>query len=134
MDQPEMMNSGPMNGISTVCTCITTLEKKCFSSYQEYDDLFAYFTTTLELHRQYDLYEMLRQENITPGGSYSLDQFESAIRAYTGFTPRVTCKEGSKLNEIWIYFKVRNGNQYEPTNSTARSSCSRRNMIEYPVK
>ncbi|CAO3601276.1 unnamed protein product [Absidia cylindrospora] len=120
MVHPEMMNSGPMNG-----TCITTLEKKCFSNYQQYDDLFTYFTTALELHRQYDLYEMLRQENITPGGSYSLDQFESAIRAYTGFTQKVTCKEGSKLNEIWIYFKVRNGNQYEPTNSTERSSCSR---------
>ncbi|ORZ07433.1 RNase Sy, partial [Absidia repens] len=115
-------------------TCITTLERQCFSNFQEYQDLFTYFNTALGLHQQYDLYAILSDANITPGGSYSLDQFESAVRAYTGFTPMITCKEGSTLNEIRIYFKVRNGDQYEPTNSTERSSCSRRRMIQYPVK
>ncbi|ORZ07401.1 RNase Sy [Absidia repens] len=115
-------------------TCITTLEPKCFSNYTQYHDVYTYFGTALQLHKQYDLFSILSDANITPGGSYSLDAFEEAIRSYTGFTPRVSCRQGSVLNEIWIYFNVRNRDQYEPTYSTARSTCSRQHPIQFPMK
>ncbi|ORZ07398.1 ribonuclease T2-like protein [Absidia repens] len=115
-------------------TCITTLEPKCFSNYTQYQDVYTYFGTALQLHQQHDLFAMLSNSNITPGGSYSLDVFEEAIRSYTGFTPKITCNQGSVLNEIMIYFNVRNGDQYEPTDSTEHSFCRRQSMIHFPVK
>ncbi|ORZ13738.1 RNase Sy [Absidia repens] len=114
-------------------TCVTTLDPKCFSNFNDHDDVYDYFTTALQLHETYDLYTILSNADITPGGSYSLDQFESAIRSATGFMPKITCK-GSTLNEIWLYFNVRNGNQYLPTDSTDHSTCSRIRNINYPVK
>ncbi|ORZ07399.1 RNase Sy, partial [Absidia repens] len=115
-------------------TCVTTLNPKCFSDNTPYQDVYTYFSTTLQLQQQYDLFSMLSDANITPGGSYSLDEFEEAIRSYTGFMPKVTCKRGSVLNEIRIYFNVRNGDQYELTNSRERSNCSRQHLVHFPVK
>ncbi|CAO3601415.1 unnamed protein product [Absidia cylindrospora] len=115
-------------------TCITTLEKQCFSNYKEYDDIFTYFDTALALSKRYDLYDMLSNAQITPGHAYSLEQLELAVHDHIGFMPVVKCKEGSTLDEIRIYFKVRNGNQYQPTYRTERSNCSRRRMINYPLK
>ncbi|ORZ07402.1 ribonuclease T2-like protein [Absidia repens] len=105
-----------------------------FPNYTQYHDVYTYFGTALQLRKQYDLFSILSDANITPGGSYSLDEFEYAIRSYTGFTPRITCKRGSVLEDIRIYFNVRNRDQYEPRNSTIRSNCSRQGRIHFPVK
>ncbi|ORZ13739.1 RNase Sy [Absidia repens] len=113
--------------------CITTLNPKCFSNPKEYQDVYEFFATALQLHQIYDLYTILSNAGIVPGDSYSLDQFESAIQSATGFMPKVTCK-GSTLNEIWLYFNVRNGNEYLPTDRTGNSTCSRTRNINYPVK
>lgn len=93
--------------------------------------MYDYFGTALKLRQQYDLYSILNQANITPGGSYSADDFESAIQSAIGVKPKVTCS-GGNLEEVWLYFHVKNGNQYVPTDSVDSSTCS--GSINYPTK
>ncbi|KAI8093097.1 RNase Sy [Halteromyces radiatus] len=112
-------------------TCVSTLAPQCYTSYTKYEDVYDYFGTALELRQKYDLYSILKGANITPGGSYSANDFESAIQSSVGVKPKVTCS-GSDLEEVWIYFNVKNTNQYVPVDSVDSSTCS--GDINYPTK
>ncbi|KAI8145066.1 RNase Sy [Fennellomyces sp. T-0311] len=113
-------------------TCVTTLDPECFgSSYEEYDDITAYFQKTLDLRAEYDLYQILKSAGITPGSSYSVSAFESAIEKSTGATPKITCSGGA-LEEIWLYFYVKGTDTYVPTDAFDGTSCS--GSIQYPAK
>jgi ribonuclease T2 len=115
-----------------VGTCLSTLEPKCYSNYQQYQDVYDYFSTALQLRQKWDLYSILSSADIVPGFTYSFDDFESAIETAVGFKPRITCSGGSDLNEVWIFFHVQNGNEYIPTDSIRNSTCG--GSIHYPTK
>ncbi|KAI9276972.1 RNase Sy [Phascolomyces articulosus] len=113
-------------------TCVTTLDPKCFGDdYTENKDVTDFFKLTLDLRSEYNLYAILKNANITPGGSYTVDAFEKAISASTGATPKVTCN-GGDLEEIWLYFHVQGNGDYVPTDAVDGSSCS--GSVKYPVK
>ncbi|KAI9493057.1 RNase Sy [Zychaea mexicana] len=113
-------------------TCVTTLDPECFGDdYQENEDVVGYFQKTLDLRTEYNLYAILSDAGITPGGEYTVAEFESAIENSTGATPRVTCSSGA-LEEIWLYFYVEGNGEYVPTDAFSGSSCS--GSIEYPNK
>ncbi|KAI8328358.1 RNase Sy [Chlamydoabsidia padenii] len=112
-------------------TCVSTLAPKCYSNYQQYQDVYDYFGKALELRQKYDLYSILNDAGITPGDSYSADDFISAIQSALGVQVKVTCS-GDDLEEVWLYFHVKNGDQYVPTDSVDSSTCS--GTINYPTK
>ncbi|ORZ09195.1 RNase Sy [Absidia repens] len=112
-------------------TCVSTLAPKCYSDFKKNQDVYDYFGTALQLREKYDLYSILNKAKITPGGSYSAKDFESAIESAVGVKPKVTCS-GSDLEEVWIYFNVKNSNQYVPTDSVDDSTCN--GSINYPTK
>ncbi|KAI9306503.1 RNase Sy [Cunninghamella echinulata] len=112
-------------------TCVSTLQPKCYGDYKQYADVYDYFGKTLQLREQYNLYSALSKAQITPGDSYDAQDMESAIQNAFGVQPQVNCKDG-KLNEIWLYFNVKNGNTYIPIDTINGSSCS--GSVNYPTK
>ncbi|KAI9317117.1 RNase Sy [Dichotomocladium elegans] len=113
-------------------TCVSTYDPECYgSSYNQYDDVYDYFSKALELRETYDLYAILEEAGITPGGSYSSKEMISAIESSTGATPRITCSSGT-ISEIWLFFNVKGSATYVPTDATSGSSCS--GDVDYPAK
>lgn len=94
--------------------------------------MYAYFHQALDLRSQYDLYSILKSAGITPGGEYSVSDFESAIESAVGVKPKITCDNNGQLEEIWLYFYVQGTSTYQPTDAVASSTCS--GAIEYPAK
>ncbi|CAO3588331.1 unnamed protein product [Absidia cylindrospora] len=131
---------GPLEGIkfwthvwNKQGTCVSTLDPKCFSNFKDYQDVYGYFGTALQLFHEYDLYAMLNTSSITPGATYRVDQLESAIASVVGVKPKISCSGSNTLTEISLAFHVVNGTQYVPTNHTQRSIC-RGGNVYYPRK
>jgi ribonuclease T2 len=90
------------------------LSPKCYPDYQAYQDVDEYFGTALDLRVEYDLFRILSNGNVFPNSSYPITDFEEAIQSAIHVKPVITCS-GSSLKDIWIYFHVKNRDQYVPT-------------------
>lgn len=93
--------------------------------------MFTYFQQAIDLRAKYNLYTILKNAGITPGGSYSVSALESAIQKSTGSTPKITCSSGA-ISEIWLYFHVKGTDTYVPTDAVDKSTCS--GTVSYPAK
>ncbi|KAG0038667.1 ribonuclease T2-like [Podila clonocystis] len=86
---------------------------------------------TLALRAQYNLYDALAAKNIIPGSTPNVADMHTAIQAAFGVDAQINCLKGV-LSEIWIYFKVKNHDQYVPVAPLTTGSC--KGFISYPVK
>ncbi|KAG0196011.1 Ribonuclease T2 precursor (RNase T2) [Mortierella sp. GBA30] len=100
-------------------TCVSTLDPSCTSNPVEGKDVYDYFSKALELRSQYDLYKALAAKRIFPSQSrrFKTADIRAAIKAEFDVEPGLNCKNGN-LAEVWLYFKVKNGDQYEPVQPT----------------
>lgn len=114
-------------------TCISNLSPSCTnpSTFTPNQDVYEYFRQGLELRAQYDLYTALAKAGILPGSNPDVVEMHEAIGSAFGVDAQINC-EGGVLNEVWMYFNVKNGNQYVPTGPKYPGSC--RGYISYPVK
>lgn len=117
-------------------TCVSTLDPSCTSNPVEGKDIYDYFSKGLELRSQHDLYEALVAKGIFPGLSETVktDDIRAAIKAKFHVEPGLKCQNGV-LEEIWLYFKVKNRDQYEivqPTHSEWKGNCGK--SAFYPSK
>ncbi|ORX69378.1 RNase Sy [Linderina pennispora] len=106
-------------------TCVTTLDPSCYTDYKKYQDVNDYFTKVLSLRKQYDYYGVLAKAGITPGSgkTYKSSQFKAAIKAALGVDVAIKCQNGA-LNEIWAWFNVQGTDNYIPTRTWAKDSCT----------
>ncbi|KAG0080071.1 ribonuclease T2-like [Linnemannia elongata] len=114
-------------------TCISNLSPSCTnpSTFTPNQDVYEYFRQGLELRAQYDLYTALAKAGILPGSNPDVVEMHEAIGSAFGVDAQINC-EGGVLNEVWMYFNVKNGNQYVPTGPKYPGSC--RGYISYPIK
>ncbi|KAF9301316.1 ribonuclease T2-like [Mortierella antarctica] len=112
-------------------TCISNLAPSCSANSIPDQDVFAYFSKTLALRTQYNLYDALAAKNILPGLTPNVADMHTAIQAAFGVDAQINCLKGV-LSEIWIYFRVKNHDQYVPVAPLTTGSC--KGYISYPVK
>lgn len=112
-------------------TCISNIAPSCTSNYVKDQDVFHYFDKALALRSQYNLYKALATAGITPGSTPNVADMHTAIKNAFGVDAQINCASGA-LSEIWLFFKVKNGDEYVPTAPLSKGSCS--GYISYPVK
>jgi ribonuclease T2 len=112
-------------------TCISNLAPSCTQNYTPNQDVYRYFRQGLDLRTKYDLYKALAYAGIFPGSTPHVKDMHLAIWKAFGVGAKINC-EGNILSEIWLYFNVKNGNQYVPTSAKYPGSC--RGFIAYPDK
>ncbi|KAF9105610.1 ribonuclease T2-like [Mortierella sp. AM989] len=112
-------------------TCLSTLAPSCSSNPVKDQDVFGYFSKTLALRKQYDLHAALAKAGINPGSTPNVADMHTALKTAYGVDAQINCKSGS-LSEIWLFFKVRNGDEYVPTDALSAGSC--KGAIDYPTK
>ncbi|KAH7054790.1 ribonuclease T2-like protein [Linnemannia elongata] len=117
-------------------TCVSNLDPSCKSDPVEGEDIYAFFSKALELRSKYDLYQALAAKGIFPnqGAMVDITRILNAIQAAFNVTPSLSCKNGA-LNEITLYFKVKNGDQYvpvQPPRSNWRGNCGE--TVTFPPK
>jgi ribonuclease T2 len=86
-------------------TCVSTLAPSCYSSYTQYQDLFDFLQTTIDLRDQYDIYSALTSAGITPSSSktYKLSALKAATQQAFGYAAAFQCSSGA-ISEVWIPF------------------------------
>ncbi|KAF9023108.1 ribonuclease T2-like [Podila verticillata] len=112
-------------------TCVSTLAPSCSANYVQDQDVYNYFSKALALRSQYNLYNALAAKNILPGSNPNVADMHTAIKAAFGVDAQINCLSGV-LSEIWIFFRVQNGDQYVPAAPLTTGSC--KGAISYPVK
>ncbi|OLY80559.1 Ribonuclease Rh [Smittium mucronatum] len=111
-------------------TCVSTLNPKCYNqdSFKKGQDVVDYFSTTLKLAKRFNLYKALEAHGIVPTDPnssknlYTPQQFKSAIKAEFGVEANLRCV-GNRLNEIFLYFNVRNKDDYFLVPPVGKDSC-----------
>ncbi|KAF9967904.1 ribonuclease T2-like [Mortierella alpina] len=112
-------------------TCISNLAPACDTDYVKDQDVFAYFEKTMALRSKYNLYQALSAAGINPGSTPNVADMHAAIKKAFGVDAQINCNSGV-LSEIWLYFNVKNHDEYVPTNPLTIGSC--KGAISYPVK
>ncbi|KAJ1962372.1 hypothetical protein GGI12_002690 [Dipsacomyces acuminosporus] len=117
-------------------TCVTTLHPRCYGNdkengYFEKKEVLDYFRSILELREKFNLYKALNASGIVPTkpeagrrpkNTYALQEFKDAIFNAWGVYPNVHCI-GRRLQEVWLWFKVRGRDTYVPTEPWGRDTC-----------
>ncbi|KAG0251151.1 ribonuclease T2-like [Actinomortierella ambigua] len=113
-------------------TCLSNLAPKCTSGAPKDNDVYTYFDQTLKMRSKYNLYQALAENGILPGSTPQTAKIQEAMQAKFGVQAEVNCK-GGVLNEIWLYFNVKNGiRDWVPVTPVDTGSC--RGAISYPKK
>ncbi|KAI9245771.1 ribonuclease T2-like protein [Sporodiniella umbellata] len=112
-------------------TCVTTLDPKCYSDYQENEELVDYFQKAIDLRQKYNVYQALSAKGITPGGTYSADAIRAALKAQFGVSGYIDCSSGT-LSAVELFFYVQGKDDYQLTDAIATGSCS--GNVKYPKK
>ncbi|KAJ1822503.1 hypothetical protein LPJ56_000734 [Coemansia sp. RSA 2599] len=114
-------------------TCVTTLHPRCYGAdgYEPRREVADYFRKILELREKYDLFRALARGGVVPTepeagrrpkNTYSLKQFKQAIKDEWGVEPNVRCI-GRRLQEVFLWFKVRGRDNYYLVEPHGRDSC-----------
>ncbi|KAJ2720612.1 hypothetical protein GGI07_004492 [Coemansia sp. Benny D115] len=125
-------------------TCVSTLHPRCYAAHSEdgyvpQQEVSDYFRSILQLREKYDLYKALAASGIVPTepetgrrpkNTYTIKQFKKAIFDAWGVEPNVRCV-GRRLQEVYLWFKVRGRDNYYPVEPWGRDSCS---LISYQRK
>ncbi|KAJ2160191.1 hypothetical protein GGF46_002453 [Coemansia sp. RSA 552] len=122
-------------------TCVTTLHPSCYASeYSHTQEVAEYFRSILDLRAKYDIHKALNASGIVPTepepgrrpkNTYSREAVISAIRDAWGVEPNIKCR-GRRLQEVWLWFKVKGRDNYYPVEPWGWDSCGPR--ISYQQK
>ncbi|KAG0339362.1 ribonuclease T2-like [Podila horticola] len=112
-------------------TCVSTLERDCLVEYIDDQDVFGYFSKTLELHAKYDLHAALAAKDILPGSTPNAADMHAAIVEAFKVDAQINCRSGA-LTEIFLNFQVRNVDEYVLIAPRNAGTC--KGHILYPVK
>ncbi|KAI7871193.1 ribonuclease T2 family protein [Spinellus fusiger] len=116
-------------------TCMTTLEPECYDSATPYQGLVDYFTTAVEMHKQYPIYKALSRHGIVPGYSYPTAAVILSIQRELHALPILHCDDNGTLVETWLYFHVKGPirhSQFYPMLPDNVGTC--KETVYYPIK
>ncbi|RKP37442.1 ribonuclease T2-like protein, partial [Dimargaris cristalligena] len=109
-------------------TCMTNLEAQCQGNQGTEDQaVINYFVAARGLHEKYDVAQALADNNIRPGSSAPVDKFRKAIEEAFGAPVVMRCTN-SVLDGVQVWFKVRGGNDFEPTEPLINKKCSAKTL------
>ncbi|KAG0734786.1 hypothetical protein G6F60_010024 [Rhizopus arrhizus] len=112
-------------------TCVSTYDPDCYDNYEDGEDIVDYFQKAMDLRSQYNVYNAFSSNGITPGGTYTATEMQSAIENYFGAKAKIDCSSGT-LSDVALYFYVRGRDTYVITDALSTGSCS--GDVEYPTK
>ncbi|TPX09020.1 uncharacterized protein E0L32_001719 [Thyridium curvatum] len=119
-------------------TCISTLDRKCYSEYQTSQEVVDYFKTTVQLFKTLPSYKWLAAAGIVPSAdkTYTLAEIQAAIKANYGFEAIVNCNKNTKaMNEIWYHFNTKGSVQtgkFVPVQPVGSSTCPKTGIKYLP--
>ncbi|RKP05600.1 ribonuclease T2-like protein, partial [Thamnocephalis sphaerospora] len=92
-------------------TCLLTLAPSCYgSTYSANQEMLDYFSQTLALRRQYNLYRAFTDAGLRPGDRATNERFNAAAVKALGRGVTLRCNNG-QISEVLLYFTVR-GHEY----------------------
>ncbi|OJD27856.1 hypothetical protein ACJ73_00738 [Blastomyces percursus] len=113
------------------------MEVACYSQYSDQEEVADYFQVAVDLFKQVDTYQALKDAGPVPDSSmaYDLSEIQDAISAE--HSQEVTLKwERGKLKEVWYFWNVRGNVQTGEWVSTSPagsgSSCPRAGITYLP--
>ncbi|KAH9950891.1 ribonuclease T2 [Amylocystis lapponica] len=120
-------------------TCTSTFDVACYgSNYKEHQDVVNFYLSVVRAFQRYPTWEMLAASGIHPSNTttYSLSQFQTALKAQSGGTPYLGCggTNGTILEEVWYYSHVwgtEQFGQFKSIDAVDKSSCSTTEGIWY---
>ncbi|KAJ1976462.1 hypothetical protein H4R35_002692, partial [Dimargaris xerosporica] len=113
-------------------TCVTTLDPKCQGDdYLPFSEVPAYFGQVQQVFQKHNLYKVLKQQGVVPGGRYALVTFVAAIKNKLDVEPRLYCR-GRVLQEVRLTFHVKGRSTYIPAKPYHNHNCPK--IIYYPRK
>ncbi|KAK7217691.1 hypothetical protein V2G26_005694 [Clonostachys chloroleuca] len=89
-------------------TCMSTLEPKCYPSYQPHQEVVDYFKRAVKVDRTLPTYKWLAAAGIVPSTSktYTLAEIQAALSKNHGYEVIIRCSSG-ELNELWYHYNIR---------------------------
>ncbi|KAK7229799.1 hypothetical protein V2G26_001969 [Clonostachys chloroleuca] len=89
-------------------TCVSSLEPKCYNSYQPQEEVVDYFERAVQEFKNIPTYDWLSAAGIVPSTTktYTLAQIQSALSSKHGQNVVIRCSSGA-LNELWYHFNVK---------------------------
>lgn len=94
-------------------TCYSTLKPECYGhdtvDPNDREDVYDYYKTTVNLHKQYTTFEWLVAEGIVPSANatYTLQEVQDALTKHYGYLPYIGCDKNNSISEIWYFHHVR---------------------------
>ncbi|PSS29596.1 hypothetical protein PHLCEN_2v2744 [Hermanssonia centrifuga] len=119
-------------------TCTSTFDVACYGpDYKQHQDVIDFYLAAIRAFQEYPTFDMLASVGIVPSNktTYTLSQFQNALKAQTGATPYLGCgSDGTVLQEVWYYSHVFGTEQfghYKTLDSVDPSTCSSTAPIWY---
>ncbi|KAK6336104.1 ribonuclease T2-like [Orbilia brochopaga] len=119
-------------------TCMSTFEPKCYTDYQEGQEIADFMDKAVEIFKTVDTYKILSAAGITPSTSktYTLDDLQAAAKKVHGQEVVFNCKNGV-ISEVWYHYNVYGSAQsgkYVPAPVVGSPSTCPKTGIKYPPK
>ncbi|PGG99534.1 ribonuclease T2 [Blastomyces parvus] len=118
-------------------TCISTMEVACYTEYSGQEEVADYFRRTVDLFKQVDTYQTLKDAGIVPDSSkeYDLSEIQAVLSAKHGQEVTLNCDSG-QLNEVWYFWNVKGsaqtGEWVSTTPAGSGSSCPKTGIKYMP--
>ncbi|KAF9334153.1 ribonuclease T2-like [Podila minutissima] len=104
---------------------------RCLTDHIDDQDVYSYFSKTLELRAKYDLHKALADKGILPGSNPNAADMHAAFVEAFNVDAQINCRSGT-LTEIYLNFQVRNVDEYVLIAPNRPGTC--KGHISYPAK
>lgn len=108
----------------------------CATDVQALNTEFAFMKTTLSLRQEMGFYQVLSDAGISPGSSFSPDDYSNAIKSRFGVAPLLCCDNNNNLNGIAVCmdrgFTPQECSEQVKSHSSDVNNCDLSNAIYFP--
>ncbi|PSK38295.1 hypothetical protein C7M61_002854 [Candidozyma pseudohaemuli] len=110
-------------------TCIKTIRPKCYSDYQNDENVYDFFKISVGLYEKYPTFDFLAQAGIHPSldATYTKQQIADALNSqFSDKTVYFKCNKYNALQEIWYFHHLKGSlllEEFIPIDALTRSSC-----------
>lgn len=119
-------------------TCINTILPKCYTNYQEHQNVYNYYKILYDLFETLPTYKWLVDAGITPSKSktYTKTQIQQALNSKFGADVYFKCDSNNAINEIWYFHHIKGSllqQNFIPIDSLSSSNCPSSGIL-FPPK
>lgn len=119
-------------------TCINTILPKCYTNYQQHQNVYNYYKILYDLFETLPTYKWLVDAGITPSNSktYTKSQIQQALNSKFGADVYFKCDSNNAINEIWYFHHIKGSllqQNFIPIDSLSSSNCPSSGIL-FPPK